>query len=165
MPGQRHVPSTLGWRSHKSLQAEALLAALLVFCVGLLYLKAQSLRHTQSQTARVIQPQTPASSVCTGTVAGEWRPTQSTDGRLTISVHGGSARGVYLFEGRRRTLTGKVTPAGLSGTWSEESTAVAPGDAGEFDAKFDPARHTLELFFLVGGDLGGRSTWSCTPDN
>jgi hypothetical protein len=140
------------------------LAAVLAFGVGLPHVKTQTkVPRGQPQTPRVAQPQTPASSMCTGTVAGEWTPTQSTDGPLTISVRGGSARGSYVFRGRRRTLSGQVTREGFSGTWNEETTGVAGGGGGEFIAKFDPGQHTLELLLLVGGDLASRSNWSCKP--
>ena len=139
------------------------LAAVLAFGVALPHIKAQKVRRAQPQTPRVAQPQTSASSMCTGTVAGEWAPTQSTDGPLTITVQRGSARGVYVFRGRRRTLVGQITREGLSGKWNEEPTAAAGRGGGEFIAKFDPGQHTLELLLLVGGDLANRSTWSCNP--
>ena len=89
---------------------------------------------------------------------------QATDGQLTISTRGNSATGFYLFRGRRRTLDGRITGDGLSGSWTEDQTAAGRGGGGSFSATFDSRQHTLEVRFFIGRNLAGRSTWSCKPD-
>ena len=128
------------------------LMTIVAFSVGLPHAKAQT--PTRPQTS---QPQVPATSICTGTVAGTWAPTQSTDGPLTITVRGETARGVYVYRGRRITLAGRISGDSISGTWTMDAPATVAGNRGDFVAKFDSRQHTLEVMFRVGGALSNRS--------
>jgi hypothetical protein len=118
------------------------IVAVIVFSVGLPHAKSQTRGRPQSPA-----PQVPASSICTGTVAGVWAPTDRSVGPLTITRRDDLVHGVYIFRGQPRTLDGRVSGDSVSGTWTEDATVTSRGNKGDFTAKFDSRQHILEGCF------------------